>query len=789
MSSPRWRKMLRDAWLHKSRTLLVVIAVAIGLIGAGTILDTWALVQRVTAETFGASEPVSATLHVDGVDDNLLAQVRAMPEIAAARARRVVFARVASDGRQLTAELFAVRDFEAQDIGRLASIRGTWPPRDGQIAIENSSVEFSGANFGGSIAIALKGHPLQTLKFAGIARDVGQAPGWMDHVVYGFVTSTTMAQLGSEASFDELQFRVRDQHADRDAVRRIAGDVKARIERSGHRVTGMDVPVPGQHPHAAQMNSLTLTQGAFGLLTLLVASFLIVNLMAAMLAGQAREIGVMKALGARPIQIVGMYLAFAALVGLLASTIALPAAIALARPYAKMQTDMLNFPIDGRAIPWWAIALQLAVGCLLPVAAAFVPVMRACRLPVSGSLRDPGIAADGGSLHLQRRIAIPGLSRPLLLSLGNAFRKRQRMLLTMLALASGGAVFLGADNLRIAVRGSVDMLFSSQHFDIVLAYTDPHAAADIEATAMRVDGVARVLAPADESVSVAHTDGMIGNKFLLLGVPPATPMLTPIVVEGRWLGPSDRDAIVVSRNLLRDEPSLALGAMVSLPVGGKPTLWHVVGVIESGPAIVAYAPLATLRSLQGNDLASTLIVTTTRHDDRSNLDTVMRLRDAFDSAGMPVANSQLANDTRAAVGDHLAMVVAFLGDMAWVMIAIGGMGLASTMGLGVLERTREIGVMRAIGARHATIMRMIQTEGLLIAVLGWLLSIPLSVPVSIGLSNAFSRVMFTVPTHVIPDQGGMFRWLAMIVVVSIVASALPARRAMRIPAAVALSYE
>ena len=88
------KKILRDAWLHKSRTLLVVAAVAIGMIGAGALLDTWALVQRVTVQTYLASHPVSATLRVDSFDDALLAQVRAMPDVAAARARRVVGAHV-----------------------------------------------------------------------------------------------------------------------------------------------------------------------------------------------------------------------------------------------------------------------------------------------------------------------------------------------------------------------------------------------------------------------------------------------------------------------------------------------------------------------------------------------------------------------------------------------------------------------------------------------------------------------------------------------------------------------
>ncbi len=787
--SPRWLKMLRDAWLHKSRTLLVVLAVATGLVGAGTILDTWALVQRVTAETYGKSHPVSATLRVDAVDDTLLTQVRATRGIAAVRARRVAPAKLSSNGRQLTAELFALRDFQASDIGRLESVQGHWPPNDGEVVLEKSALELSGAQFGALLDMSLKGQPPRALKLSGVARDVGLPPGWMDHVVYGFVTPGTMAQLGSSATFDELQIVVRDTHADREAVRRIAYGVKAGIERSGHRVTSVDVPVPGEHPHAAQMNSLTLTQGAFGLLTLLVASFLIVNLMTAMLAGQAREIGVMKTLGARPGQIGAMYLGFAAIVGLLASAIAVPAALALARPYATMQTDMLNFPSAGQVVPWWAIGLQLVVGCLLPVLAALVPVSSACRLPVNAALRNPGISAASGGFYLQRRMSIPGLGRPLLLAIGNAFRRRQRMLLTLLALAVGGAVFLGADNLRSSVRSSVDMLFASQHYDIVLALAEPRPAASIEAVVARVEGIARMQSLASETVSLAYADGMTGDKFALVGVPPATPMLTPVIVQGRWLNASDGNAIVVSRALLRDEPSLKVGATVSLPINDRSINWRVVGVIESGPASLAYAPLATLQSLHGNTDSSTVVIAASRHDSASGLDAILRLRNAFEAAGMQVASSQLSSESRVAVADHLSMVVGFLGAMGWVMIAIGGMGLASSMSLAVLERTREIGVMRAIGAGHGTIMGMIQVEGLLIAVIGWLLSIPLSIPMSVTLSNAFGKVMFTVPTHIVPNGDGVLRWLGMIVLVSVVACALPSRAAMRIPTVAALNYE
>jgi putative ABC transport system permease protein len=165
------------------------------------------------------------------------------------------------------------------------------------------------------------------------------------------------------------------------------------------------------------------------------------------------------------------------------------------------------------------------------------------------------------------------------------------------------------------------------------------------------------------------------------------------------------------------------------------------------------------------------------------------VRAALGDAGMVVASSQLLDETRRVMEGHLLMVVDFLGVMGWVMIVVGGMGLASTMSLAVLERTREIGVLRAIGARHWSILLMIQTEGLVIAICSWLVAIPLSAPMSVFLAKAFSRVMLEVPTRWLPDQTGVARWLIVAVGISVAAGLWPALRATRTTVARALAYE
>jgi putative ABC transport system permease protein len=786
MLSPRWRKMLRDASLAKARTALVIVAVVVGMTGAGALLDAWALVRAVTAATFVASNPVSATLRVDRADDALLASIRNVPGVAAVRARRVAYAAIDANGRRLRGQIFALSDWHARDIGHLLSEQGAWPPRDGELVIEHSSLEFSGATPGGTLRASVGRNAAVALPIAGVARDVSLPPGWMDHVVYAFATPATLAQLGLPAAFDEVQFVASDA-PDRDAVRRIAYAVKATIERGGGRVTMIDVPVPGEHAHAAQMDSLSLTQGAFALLTLVVCALLVVNLVTAMLAAQTRQIGVMKALGASAAQIGALYLVFAAALGVVATLVALPAAVAIARPYAAMKLDMLNFPLGDAAIPAWALVVQFLVGCLLPVMAALLPVMRACHMPAADALRDPGIAADGG--RVTRRFALPGIGRPLQLSIGNAFRRRQRMLLTVLALAAGGAVYLGASNLRDGVRASVAHLFAGVHYDVTLRLADDADAARVEAVAASVPGIAGVQASARERAAVRHDDGLDGNTFALIGLPAVSPLVVPAIEQGRGFAADDGNVLVVSRNLLKDEPGLQLRTETELRIGETSTRWRVIGVVDAGPQAFAWAPAAALAAVRGDARVSTLLVALASREPAAQLDAILRLRAALDAAGFTVAGSERVAETRRAFEDHLVMVVQFLGVMAWAMIAIGGIGLASTMSLGVLERTREIGVMRAIGAPDGAIFRLVQVEGLVVAGLAWLVSLVLSVPIGQVLADAFGRVMFAVPMRAWPNAGGAFAWAAMLALVSLVACTWPARRAVRLSAARALAYE
>lgn len=789
MFDTRWRKTLRDVWGHRARTLLVVLAVALGLISAGAILDAWALIRLATQSSCIASHPVAATLQITPLDGAFLARVRKLPEVAAARLRRTIVATTQGPGERKTMVLHALDNVTTPNIGRLQDAQGGWPPNDGEIMIEHSSLDYSGATVGEGLPVAVAGQMPIMLQVGGTVRDVSVAPGWMDHLVYGFISPKTLHLLGAPSGFDELQITVLEPHPSRQDVRLLAWRIKTLAEAEGRRVGRIDVPLPGQHIHASQMDTLMTTQGGFGVLTLLVCGCLIVNLISAMLAGQRRELGIMKAVGASEQQLAMQILTLAGALGLLAAAIALPVAAWLGRRYGSFQGELLNFPVDRYAIPTWAFAAQAAVGIALPVLAAAVPVAQACRRSVVAALREQELSDGSAAIRVRHWLQGVPLARPQLLSLHNAFRQRQRCLLTLLALATAGSVFIGANNLRTAVEQSVDLLFVNQHHDVVLRLLEPQPASRLIETANAMPGVSLAEAWGSASAGLARTDGTVGNMFNLLAVPPRSRLLTPVMQSGRWLRAGDTEGVVIGSGLLKSDPGLKVGHPLQLMIDGRQGSCRVVGIINSGPAPVAYISQPEFTAWRGRDLASLLLVRTVAREKEGQLDFIRRLRESFDSQGLTVASSQLLSEQRQGIKDHLQMVVSFLGGMGWVMIVVGGMGLASTMSVAVLERQREIGVLRAIGARGSTILGMVQLEGLVMALLGWLMSLPLSVPISLVLARSFASAMFPVRTSLVPEPVGALRWLALVTIVSVVACVWPARQAMRVSVVKALQYE
>jgi putative ABC transport system permease protein len=365
------------------------------------------------------------------------------------------------------------------------------------------------------------------------------------------------------------------------------------------------------------------------------------------------------------------------------------------------------------------------------------------------------------------------------------------MALTLLTLALGGAVYLGALNLRASIRNSVGYLFDDMlRYDMSLQLTQPNAPDSLETLAGGVTGVERAEAWIGKRGAIARPDGVLGNAFPVGGIPSGSPMVAFPLDSGRWFSEGDANELIVNRGLLANEPQIRLGDTVTVLIAGKAAKWIVVGVVASMPQATAFARREVLGRVSGDSRGGQLVVKSALPGPGSQSELIRRLRGELAAAGFEVASAQLMTESRRVMEDHMLMVAGFLLIMSQAMIIVGGLGLASTMSLSVLERTREIGVLRAIGARHRAILTIVQVEGLVIGLASWALAIPLSIPMSVVLGNTFGRIMIPVRRlTILPEPSGIMLWLGVVVVVSLVASAWPAYRATRITTAAALAYE
>ncbi len=176
--------------------------------------------------------------------------------------------------------------------------------------------------------------------------------------------------------------------------------------------------------------------------------------------------------------------------------------------------------------------------------------------------------------------------------------------------------------------------------------------------------------------------------------------------------------------------------------------------------------------------------------DRASINRIKAaLEENLASEGVQALSSISQADSRFGFDQHMAMIYVFLIVTSCILGGVGGLGLMTTMSLNVLERRREMGVMRAIGASSSAVWLIVIAEGAAIGLLSWALAALAAWPVSKGLGDFLVRKLFKTGLDFSFEQRGLFIWLAVSLVLCAVASYLPARHALRCPVREALDYE
>ncbi len=788
MTTP-WRKVFRDFWRERTRTALVVAAIALGIAGTSTVLSTYAVLVRELDRGYLATNPASATLWTDAVDEALLRAVRAHPAVGDAEARRAVDGRIKTgpmEWRNLV--LFVVADYGDVRVSKLEPERGAWPPGPGEILIERDALQVARAEIGDTVAVRTAEGRDGTLRVAGSVHDVGQAQARMENLVYGYVTLATLARLGEKPYLDELKLLVAENQLDEPHVRRVAAEVERLVEGLGHPVSGLEVPRPGKHPHADLTGLLLLSLSSFGGFVLLLSGILVVNLLTALMAAQVRQIGVMQAVGGTRGRIARVYLAQALLLGAAAVVVGLPLGIWGSRVFCRAMARFLNFDIASFAAPAWVHLSAAAVGLVVPLLAAAVPVWKGSGVPVREALGDFGVARSAfGTSAFDRALAgVGGAARPLLLALRNGFRRRTRLVLTVATLAAGGVFFMAALNVRASLIENLDRLFAQRKYDLSVNLGTMVPLAAVERAVARTPGVARA---EGWTVDGGTFPGDEDQGFTVVALPAATGLLAPAIVAGRWLRPGDTRALVVNDAWATRWPRYKVGGTVAFRLGPELRPWRLAGVVrEPFARPVAYVPRAFFAAYHPGAVNS-LRLALARTDSAAVRRVEAVLERELEREGVRAHGSRSEADSRFGFDQHMVMIYVALLVMSAIIVGVGGLGLATTMSLNVLERRREMGVLRAIGATPRAVWVIVAAEGAVVGLLSGLVAALAAWPASKAIGDWLVGLMFNSGLDFRFEPRGLLIWLAASILLGTAASFLPAWHASRGSVREALAYE
>jgi putative ABC transport system permease protein len=773
---------------------------------------------------------------------SLLGTVQRLPGVAEAQGGIGDYAYlVGRDGKVISSHgapplAFSVHPHGDQRFNPLELISGKWPVGPHEVDIDAHTASKEGYKVGQTIGVVARGAEAK-YRIAGIVQIGGVSSlGGATMAIFDFPTAQRI--FHKEGQLDSISIAAQPGTTPDQLVQ----EIKPLLPADAQVKTGSAQAKQATKDTNGFLSIIRDFLLAFAGVALFVGTFVIANTLSITIAQRTRELATLRTLGATRRQVLSSVLLEAFVIGAVASVAGLFLGLALAKGLNSVFVSFgIDLPQAGTVFATRTIVVSLLVGTLVTVLAALRPAVRATRVPPIAAVREGAVLPDsrfarfsavtalvtiaaaialmvlgltlGGLSTTNRLLAIgvgaaavflgvamlakilvPPLASVLgwparrfggaagRLARGNAMRNPQRTASTASALMIGLAlvtlVSVLAAGLKARFESSVNALFQANY---ALTATDNFSPIPIApANALKkVPGVTVV------SGVLAGEGRAFGGRINLTGIAgDISKVIAADWAAGSQATPSQlgRDGAVVSKDFATSN-HLAVGSPLSVetPTGG--TLRLVVRGIYSPP--------------KGGAVYGDVAISTQRFDaafqDPQTIYTFVDIRGGVTAANtarltkalkpFPEAKiateSQFKHNQEQGINTLLNLLYVLLS----LSVVISLFGIVNTLVLTVFERTREIGMLRAVGMTRRQVRRMIRSESVVTALIGAALALPVGIVLAYMVGDAIGYAAFTIP------WGQLVAFIVAAVVVGLVAAIVPARRASRLNVLEALQYE
>ncbi len=820
-----WAKVWFDLWHNKVRTLLAVLSIAAGVFAVGTMFG---MGDQLLSGMDAAHQTVSPS-HI-----NLFAENELTPSIAES-VRKLEGVQDVELYNQVIA-LYKVRpedewkqgainmkaDYHDQKYDLIQLREGDWPGQD-DIGIERLAAQYLKVSLGDSIIFKI-GKSERALPIRGLIRHPFVPPPDFGGPPYFFVSGAGMERFGvKEGKYGGMLIRITPPYS-LERSKEVATAIKEHLEKQGIGVGGVFYQNPEKHWGRMFVEGITLVLQILAMVSLISSAVLILNTLTALITQQTDQIGILKAIGGTSSTIMRVYLSGVLIYGLLAMVISLPLGMFLAFGISQWFLNLFNIDYATFRVSTQAVILSVLAAIAVPLVAALWPVLQGAAITVRQAIASYGLGGDFGSSRVDRLVERVGgalLPSHYATALGNMFRRKARLLLTQLVLVTAGAMFLMVMSLSTSITATLDSEFGRRHYDAEVSFEGSQRMDRAVGLAESVEGIDRAFVISTYSVSIfkeGQRTKEAGLGARIRGFPIQDDLYKPLIVEGRWLQPGDGRQIVVNKETA-DRNQLKIGDTLTLKTGDQKTDWQIVGfykLVFGGSFSMddIYAPQdavfeATKKYNQGgqmfvrfqrdrvvngkvvmehlNEKFDEEGIKINRSSEQT-MDVPTLIKRVFEGRGAKIAYIETLAENRKAADSQFSIFVGMLLALAIIVAIVGGIGLMGALSISVVERTKEIGVLRAVGARSRTIMSMFMMEGVLQGLFSWVVAVPISFVAGQAAAQTLGQVMFSANLDYRYNYSAVLTWLVVILIISILASILPARSATRISVRASLAY-
>ncbi len=791
-------KILRDLWNNKGRTLQVVLIIGLGAGSIGMIMGTRTLFIQGMVDIWKSQNPAMINLYTPSISEDeleVLVQTDGVIESEWKNTMTIEWRASPQDEWQ-QAGLTSRVDYENQKLNKLELINGSWP-QDESLVVGQDAEAFFGISPGQEIYLSVDDKEYK-VQLVGTVYDQLVAPAYFGSPAQLYASDEYFQKIAGVNGFNQVLISAAEY--DEEAVTELADRLQETLEKQGYDSFRMILD-PNEHFFQSQMDGIFLVLTVLGFTSLVMGLLLVYNTINVLVSQQVSQIGVMKAVGARTMHIFRLFFVTILIYGLLALMLALPISVFGAWGIITFLSTSFGADFGALEVSQPAVVLVVLLCLLAPILASLIPVISGARITVREAISTYGLSTKTGLI--ERLLArARRISRLVLITISNTFRHKRRVILLEVGLVLSGLMFMTVVAVREAIEYTTrDIFFSILDADITLVFEDPQRIDYIENLTRSYPDVQSVemwglaggtIRPASQPES--EDDESLN---ILFGVPLPTELYGFKIRSGRELYPDDSYAIVLDQELAKTL-EVSVGDWVTIKYEeNNESDWQVVGLsfLPFIPNTASVPRDVLLYDLGFVGRSQAVWIQTVQQDPQSQSQIAKDLREFYKQHNVQVAAQRGffgMGDTTVEMGNtvisQLNFFLILLGVMALIVGTVGSIALSGTLSLSVMERRREIGVMRAIGASSWTIFRLFIGEGLILGLLSWLIALPLSIPTGRVMVQAIGTALeselffnFTLTGPII--------WLVVITVLSILASWLPARGATRISVRESLAYQ